>query len=179
MADECLRCGSHHQIQRHHIQPRASGGSDDDENLVPLCRVCHDEIHTGVTEDEPAKYTDEEFWRWIYAYDGDENDPWETEFVCYRCGYEWEGKPLKERTATSISCAREACHSQAHVKIGELLIEAIDLKQLVAADDSLNYTGIRLELNDREKAILDGTATREIPTCGPQPVSRVLVKKSC
>lgn len=32
-------------IDKHHIKTRGSGGTDDDWNLVELCRLHHSEIH--------------------------------------------------------------------------------------------------------------------------------------
>lgn len=29
----------------HHIVPRSAGGSDDKENMAPLCSRCHREVH--------------------------------------------------------------------------------------------------------------------------------------
>lgn len=31
--------------EKHHIKTRGSGGSDDPENLLDLCRNCHIEVH--------------------------------------------------------------------------------------------------------------------------------------
>jgi hypothetical protein len=34
----------------HHIVPHCFGGSDDMENLIPLCRLCHREVHKSLEE---------------------------------------------------------------------------------------------------------------------------------
>ena len=41
---ECCNCGApaHH---RHHIVPKALGGSDRLSNLAPLCEACHGLVH--------------------------------------------------------------------------------------------------------------------------------------
>lgn len=37
-----------YRIQRHHLVPRAQGGDDVAENLVPICPACHDDLeHAG------------------------------------------------------------------------------------------------------------------------------------
>lgn len=41
MTEECAFCGDDRVIHEHHIIPRRFGGSDDDENLLPLCPTCH------------------------------------------------------------------------------------------------------------------------------------------
>ena len=41
----CLMCGREIEVY-HHIVPRYKGGSDTLENLVGLCRKCHDRVHT-------------------------------------------------------------------------------------------------------------------------------------
>lgn len=42
----CILCGG--KIEHyHHIVPRHEGGSNTPENLVGLCCVCHEEVHTG------------------------------------------------------------------------------------------------------------------------------------
>lgn len=41
----CAICRSLHNVQVHHIRPRALGGTDDIENAIPLCPNCHNEVH--------------------------------------------------------------------------------------------------------------------------------------
>lgn len=42
----CIACGESY-LDRcfHHIKTRGSGGTDDSYNLMPLCFLCHTEIH--------------------------------------------------------------------------------------------------------------------------------------
>ena len=44
MEDSCLCCHSTN-VDMHHLKTRKSGGSDDDYNLVPLCRQHHVMAH--------------------------------------------------------------------------------------------------------------------------------------
>lgn len=39
----CMVCGN--PAERHHIKTRGSGGTDDDWNILALCRLCHIKIH--------------------------------------------------------------------------------------------------------------------------------------
>lgn len=49
----CDVCGYDKGIEVHHIKPRSLGGTDDEENLIPLCRRCHKLVHSlGVSESE-------------------------------------------------------------------------------------------------------------------------------
>ncbi len=41
----CRCCGSHRQVDAHHLKFRSQGGGHTLENLLLLCRVCHAEIH--------------------------------------------------------------------------------------------------------------------------------------
>ena len=41
----CEACGSRIYVSRHHLRPRAQGGSDSAENRCVLCRVCHARTH--------------------------------------------------------------------------------------------------------------------------------------
>lgn len=44
----CQCCGKKHaRLEVHHIIYRSNGGSDDLENLITLCKDCHDAIHNG------------------------------------------------------------------------------------------------------------------------------------
>lgn len=44
----CHKCGSHEgkSINIHHVIPLADGGTNDYNNLVPLCNHCHRDWHT-------------------------------------------------------------------------------------------------------------------------------------
>ena len=41
----CQSCGTGGQLEAHHRQPLALGGSDDLENLKALCTECHLQVH--------------------------------------------------------------------------------------------------------------------------------------
>ncbi len=57
-ADErCWRCGCDRTLQKCHIVAKQFGGSDDEQNIVPLCSFCHDEM--------PDVRDPSEVWRWI------------------------------------------------------------------------------------------------------------------
>lgn len=44
---ECWACGVMARCETHHIAPRSLGGLNSRENLLPLCRACHDVITHG------------------------------------------------------------------------------------------------------------------------------------
>jgi len=41
----CQYCGCMQNLDVHHIQPRARAGEDSGENLIVLCRGCHNAVH--------------------------------------------------------------------------------------------------------------------------------------
>jgi hypothetical protein len=43
----CRLCGSASNLTLHHLIPREAGGATEDENLLSVCRPCHDAIHNG------------------------------------------------------------------------------------------------------------------------------------
>lgn len=43
----CAECGRTDRLEVHHIHHRADGGTDDPDNLITLCMVCHAEQHKG------------------------------------------------------------------------------------------------------------------------------------
>ena len=44
----CQCCGKKNcRLEVHHIKFRRNGGTDDEENLITLCKECHDGVHTG------------------------------------------------------------------------------------------------------------------------------------
>ncbi len=45
----CRICGMRQSIQLHHLVPRAQGGDDTADNLVPLCAICHVGVTSKVT----------------------------------------------------------------------------------------------------------------------------------
>jgi hypothetical protein len=45
LISNCEACNEIRKLEKHHIKTRGSGGSDDELNLVSLCRSCHTSIH--------------------------------------------------------------------------------------------------------------------------------------
>lgn len=43
----CHLCGSKLEVTLHHLIPRQMGGATEEENLLSVCRPCHDAIHSG------------------------------------------------------------------------------------------------------------------------------------
>ncbi len=50
----CVKCGWNHQdwnrsdprfLELHHVEHHARGGSNEEENLIAVCTLCHDDIH--------------------------------------------------------------------------------------------------------------------------------------
>ncbi|MCI0628697.1 MAG: HNH endonuclease [Acidobacteria bacterium] len=41
----CQMCGRLGELQVHHIKPRSKLGGDSEQNLIALCKVCHEAIH--------------------------------------------------------------------------------------------------------------------------------------
>ena len=47
----CQCCGKKNcRLEVHHIKFRRDGGTDDEENLITLCKGCHDGVHAGIVE---------------------------------------------------------------------------------------------------------------------------------
>lgn len=42
---ECYFCGFSEFVEAHHITPKLRNGSDNKQNLLPLCRNCHYLLH--------------------------------------------------------------------------------------------------------------------------------------
>ena len=54
----CQCCGKKNcRLEVHHIKFRSNGGTDDEENLITLCKECHDGVHDGtvVLNKKPKK----------------------------------------------------------------------------------------------------------------------------
>ena len=54
----CQCCGKKNcRLEVHHIKFRSNGGTDNEENLITLCKECHDRIHAGtvVLNKKPKK----------------------------------------------------------------------------------------------------------------------------
>jgi hypothetical protein len=43
----CIKCGTKTDLDRHHVVPRAAGGTNQHDNLVYLCREDHQLYHHG------------------------------------------------------------------------------------------------------------------------------------
>ena len=60
----CSVCGKM-AVDIHHIVKRSQGGSDEVDNLIPLCRSCHDKAHFKqepyLTIEQLTKQNDEYF----------------------------------------------------------------------------------------------------------------------
>ena len=46
-ASGCSCCGSKTEVTLHHLIPREMGGATEEDNLLAVCRPCHDAIHSG------------------------------------------------------------------------------------------------------------------------------------
>lgn len=47
----CQCCGKKNcRLEVHHIKFRRDGGTDDEDNLITLCKECHDGVHAGTIE---------------------------------------------------------------------------------------------------------------------------------
>jgi hypothetical protein len=46
----CKKCTRDNHLEVHHIQATVYGGSDDIDNLIALCVVCHKEWHSVETQ---------------------------------------------------------------------------------------------------------------------------------
>jgi len=44
---KCIICGAEDNLQKHHLIQRKRCGTDVQENLVYLCRDCHEDVHAG------------------------------------------------------------------------------------------------------------------------------------
>ncbi len=43
----CCICQLLHLVQVHHIHPVGEGGTDEIDNAIPLCPLCHDQVHAN------------------------------------------------------------------------------------------------------------------------------------
>lgn len=60
---EYIPCGvcSTQAVDIHHIQYRSQGGNDEIDNLIPLCRTCHDSAHRSLINPEQLQKHRQEF----------------------------------------------------------------------------------------------------------------------
>ena len=49
----CQYCGSHTQLQVHHLAHRSQQGSDEESNLITLCSDCHRNVHSPLPLAKP------------------------------------------------------------------------------------------------------------------------------
>ncbi len=52
---KCERCGYTEHLERHHIKYRIDGGTNEESNLVVLCKNCHDYRHAKEAVEEAIK----------------------------------------------------------------------------------------------------------------------------
>jgi hypothetical protein len=43
--NHCVACGTSNNLNQHHLVPRSLGGSDNENNLLTLCGLCHAKAH--------------------------------------------------------------------------------------------------------------------------------------
>jgi 5-methylcytosine-specific restriction endonuclease McrA len=43
----CRHCKSRNNLTPHHVKFRSQGGTDNLDNLITLCMVCHNAVHAG------------------------------------------------------------------------------------------------------------------------------------
>lgn len=46
----CQICGSSENVTGHHIWDRSFNGADHEDNIVTLCKSCHDKVHKGLID---------------------------------------------------------------------------------------------------------------------------------
>lgn len=61
-AHECQRCLKKGKNTLHHIKRSSEGGSDDESNLILLCRKCHDLIERLY---DKGSVTAKSFYSWL------------------------------------------------------------------------------------------------------------------
>ena len=52
---KCYCCGKRRKLQLHHKIPKSQGGLDNPENVVYLCKECHEEFHEPTKKDFKSK----------------------------------------------------------------------------------------------------------------------------
>lgn len=56
---KCCKCGSEDRVEYHHRKPLQYGGTNDLNNIYPLCHRCHKEVHRTESEVERLKRENE------------------------------------------------------------------------------------------------------------------------
>ncbi len=51
----CRHCNNSNGLDPHHVKFASAGGTDTLDNLIALCRKCHDDIHGGRLKVEIVK----------------------------------------------------------------------------------------------------------------------------
>lgn len=52
--EECLKHGRYVAVEEvHHIVPLSAGGTNDESNLMSLCRSCHEKMHLEIGDRKP------------------------------------------------------------------------------------------------------------------------------
>jgi 5-methylcytosine-specific restriction endonuclease McrA len=63
----CVLCGRFSD-DLHHVEKRSQGGSDNPQNLVSLCRICHENVHendsSGELYQKITEYVDDYYANW-------------------------------------------------------------------------------------------------------------------
>ena len=54
--DVCEICHASEATQKHHIQRRSQGGSNEPENLLHLCLWCHHWVHANIADSKLEGY---------------------------------------------------------------------------------------------------------------------------
>jgi len=60
----CVACGTFANIDRHHVTSVGAGGSDEPDNLMPLCRVHHVQVHKEGWSKMCQKWPGVQQWLW-------------------------------------------------------------------------------------------------------------------
>jgi len=74
----CYFCDSAQKLEKHHIIPQRFGGSDEEKNLVTVCRSCHEKLE---------RLYNKEFYQKLEACHIDKADC--GVFKCLSCGNEY------------------------------------------------------------------------------------------
>ena len=68
---KCMNCGAAWGLTAHHIKTRGAGGTDEMENLVALCVVCHKAAHDGYLVPGRRITLSEAKKKRVLSYEGD------------------------------------------------------------------------------------------------------------
>jgi len=62
----CAACSTFADIDRHHVTSVGAGGSDEPDNLMPLCRKHHVQVHTEGWSKMCKKWPGVKQWLWLH-----------------------------------------------------------------------------------------------------------------